>query len=233
MRFKVRSTYKRCFDPWIGQRLSFLWSPICASDSDIKDASLMYLIARLIKMTEKSLVFTDKRHMWHMFVGKWQFFRLISTPVTNQGLIRPILAFLLSFWSLILERIWGDESDSVNDFGDHGWKFCLLYCGAGRCLLRARESENSRATGGGLKQFLSDSKYDFVIFCHSCVSLNWPGVRSVVCGKGSSHGHPSHVPHVPSHVHPMVAVVTHWTCPSKNVEFRLAVVDFNLQINPP
>ena len=105
MRFKVKSTYKRCFDPWIGQRLSFLWSPICASDSDIKDASLMYLIARLIKMTHKSLVFTEKRHMWHMFVGKWQFFRFISTPVTDQGLIRPIPAFLLSFWSLILERI--------------------------------------------------------------------------------------------------------------------------------
>ena len=56
-------------------------------------------------------------------------------------------------------------------------------------------------------------KKRFCHSCHSCVSLNWPGVRSVVCGKGSSHGHPSHVP---SHVHPMVAVVTHWTCPSKS-----------------
>ena len=55
-------------------------------------------------MTQKSLVFTDKRHMWHMFVGKWQFFRLISTPVTDQGLIHPIPAFLLSFWSLILRE---------------------------------------------------------------------------------------------------------------------------------
>ena len=63
MRFEVKSTYERCFDPWIGQQLSFLWSPICASDSVIKDASLMYLIARLIKMTQKSLVFTEKRHM--------------------------------------------------------------------------------------------------------------------------------------------------------------------------
>ena len=60
----------------------------------------------------------------------------------------PNLVF--SFFVLVSDTWSGSE---VNDevWWDQGWKFCRLYWGAGRCLLRASESENSRATGGGLK----------------------------------------------------------------------------------
>jgi len=32
----------------------------------------------------------------------------------------------------------------------------------------------------------------------------WPGVGSMMCRESSPHGHPSHI-------HPMIAMVTHWT----------------------